>query len=299
MSQAFQNFFAGRAKYPNFKSKHHRQSVQFPQNVTVTSESAIKFPGSLGVVAAKIHRPIEGVLKTVTVSKMPDGKYFASLLVEDGIEKSESSSEGKAIGIDLGLTDFAVTSDGSKFANPRHLKKHECNLKRKQRKLSRKKKGSQNLNKARIRVAKVHAKIARAREDFHHKLSRKIVNENQVIVVEDLAVKNRVKNHNLAKSIKDVGWGQFCTMLRYKAEFEGKVYLEVGRFFPSSHLCSNTLLPLENMDLSMRSFVCPHCQERHDRDINAEINIRRNEGLRISASGGGAAALGRDVRPKA
>jgi len=297
LSQAFQNFFEGRAKYPNFKSKYRRQSVQFPQNVKVISEAAIKFPGLLGTVAAKIHRPVEGQLKTVTVSKRPDGKYFASLWVEDGTEKPDSSSNGKAIGVDLGLTDFAITSDGSKFANPRHLKKHERNLKCKQRKLSRKKKGSQNRNKARIKVAKVHGKIARVREDFHHKLSRKIVNENQVIVVEDLAIKNMVKNHNLAKAISDVGWGQFCTMLKYKAEFEGKVYLEVGRFFPSSHLCSNTLLPLEKMDLSIRSFVCPHCSERHDRDINAAINIR-NEGLRILDSGSGSTALGGNVRPK-
>ena len=297
LSQAFQNFFEGRAKYPKFKSKHRRQSVQFPQNVKVLSDSAIKFPGLLGTVAAKIHRPIEGTLKTVTVSKDADGKYFASLLFDDGLEKPESSSEGKAIGIDLGLTDFAVTSDGAKFANLRHLKKHERNLKRKQCQLSRRKKGSKNRNKARLKVAKVHSKIARVRKDFHHKLSRKIVNENQVIVVEDLAVKNMVKNHNLAKAISDAGWGQFCTMLKYKAEFAGKVYLEVGRFFPSSHLCANTLLPLDKMDLSVRSFVCPHCLERHDRDINAAINIR-NEGLRILASGSGAAALGGAVRPK-
>lgn len=297
LSQAFQNFFEGRAKYPNFKSKHHRQSVQFPQNVKVMSDSAIKFPGLLGTVLAKIHRPVEGSLKTVTVSRNPDGKYFASLLMEDGTNQSKSSSNGNAIGIDLGLTDFAITSDGSKYANPRHLKKHERNLKHKQRKLSRRKKGSKNRQRARLKVAKVHSKIARVRADFHHKLSRKIVNENQVIVVEDLAVKNMVKNHNLAASISDVGWGQFCTMLKYKAEFEGKVYLEIGRFFPSSHLCSNTLLPLEKMDLSVRSFVCPHCQQRHDRDINAAINIR-NEGLRTLASGSGASALGRDVRPK-
>jgi putative transposase len=297
LSQAFQNFFEGRSKYPNFKSKHHRQSIQFPQNVKVMSDSAIKFPGLLGTVAAKVHRPIGGTIKTVTVSRNPDGKYFASLLVDDGIEKPESNSDGKAIGIDLGLTDFAITSDGSKYANPRHLKKHERNLKRKQRKLSRRKKGSKNRNKARLNVAKVHSKLSRVREDFHHKLSRKIVNENQVIVVEDLGVKNMVKNHNLAKAISDVGWGQFCTMLKYKAEVEGKVYLEIGRFFPSSHLCSNSLLPLEKMGLSVRSFVCPHCQERHDRDINAAINIR-NEGLRILASGSGATALGRDVRPK-
>jgi putative transposase len=297
LSQAFQNFFEGRAKYPNFKSKHHRQSVQFPQNVKVVSESAIKFPGSLGTIAAKIHRPIEGKLKTVTVSRNPDGRCYASLLFNDEKPKPEPCSNGNKIGIDLGLTDFAITSDGSKYANPRHLKKHERNLTRKQQKLSRRKKGSNNRNKARFKVAKVHSKIGRVREDFHHKLSRKIVNENQVIVVEDLAVKNMVRNHNLAKAISDVGWGRFCTMLKYKAEVEGKIYLEIGRFFPSSHLCSNTLLPLENMDLTVRSFVCPHCQERHDRDINAAVNIR-NEGLRILASGSGATALGRGVRPK-
>jgi len=297
LSQAFINFFEGRAKYPNFKAKHHRQSVQFPQNVKIVSDSEIKFPGHLGSVAAKIHRPIEGVLKTVTVSRNPDGNHYASLLIEDGIAKPEISSDGKTIGVDLGLTDFAVTSDGSKYANPRHLKKHERNLKRKQSKLSRRTKGSKNRNKARIKVAKVHSKISRVRSDFNHKLSRKIVNENQVIVVEDLAVKNMVKNHSLAKAISDVGWGQFCTMLKYKAEFDGKVYLEVGRFFPSSHLCSNTLLRLAKMDLSVRSFVCPHCLKRHDRDINAAINIK-NEGLRILASGSGASALGRNVRPK-
>ena len=236
LSQAFQNFFERKAKYPHFKSKHHRQSVQFPQNVKVISDAAIQFPGLLGTVAAKVHRPIDGMLKTVTVSKTPEGKYFASLLIEDGTDQPPPCSEGKAIGIDLGLTDFAITSDGSKFANPYPLKKHEYNLKWKQRKLSRKKKGSQNRNKARVKVAKVYAKIARVREDFHHKLSRKIVNENQVIVVEELAVKNLVKNPNLAKAISDVGWGQFCTMLKYKAKFEGKVYLEIGRFFPSSHL---------------------------------------------------------------
>jgi putative transposase len=200
--------------------------------------------------------------------------------------------------IDLGLLDFAVTSDGSKYQNPRHLKKHERNLKRKQRKLSRKKdKTTNKRRKAKLAVAKVHAKIARVREDFRHKLSRKIVNENQVIVVENLAVKNMVKNHNLAKSISDAGWGMFCTMLKYKAEQEGKVYLEVGRFFPSSHLCSETLLSLPKLDLSVREFDCPCCSKRHDRDINAAINIK-NEGLRILALGTSVTALGGNVRPK-
>ena len=298
LSQAFINFFDGCAGYPTFKTRHGRQSLQYPQNVKVLSDAEIKFPGNLGVVKAKVHRDIVGSIKTVTVSRLTDGRYYASLLVDDGIEKPESSAEGKAIGIDLGLTDFAVTSDGSKYQNPRHLKKHEGNLKRKQRKLSRKKdKTTNKRRKAKKALARVHSKISRVREDFLHKLSRKIVNENQVIVVEDLAVKNMVKNHNLAKAISDVGWGTFQTMLKYKAEQEGKVYLEVDRFFPSSHLCSNTLLKVAKMDLSVRLFDCPHCGQRHDRDVNAAINIR-NEGLRILALGTSATALGGSVRPK-
>ena len=298
LSQAFINFFDGRAGYPTFKKRQGRQSMQYPQNVKILGRSEIKFPGNLGVVKAKIHRDCVGTLRTVTVSKMPDGRYYASLLMEDGRENPVTNEDGKAIGIDLGLLDFAVTSDGSKYQNPRHLKKHERNLKRKQRKLSRKKdQTTHRRRKAKLAVAKVHAKIARVREDFRHKLSRKIVNENQVIVVENLAVKNMVKNHNLAKSISDASWGMFCTMLKYKAETEGKVYLEVGRFFPSSHLCSNTLLSLPHMDLSVREFDCAHCGNRHDRDINAAINIK-NEGLRILALGTSVTALGGNVRPK-
>jgi putative transposase len=219
-------------------------------------------------------------------------------LIEDGTEKPKSSREGQAIGIDLGLMDFAVTSDGSKYRNPKHLAKYERNLKRKQRKLSRKKdKTTGKRLKAKRLVARVHSKISRVREDFLHKLSRKIVNENQIVVVENLCVKNMVKNHNLAKSISDAGWGMFCTMLKYKTEAEGKVYVEVGRFFPSTHLCSETLLPLPKMDLSVRMFDCPHCGQKHDRDVNAAINIR-NEGLRLLALGTSAAALGGNVRPK-
>lgn len=295
---AFGNFFDGRTGYPSFKNRHGRQSIQYPQNVKVLSNSEIKFPGKLGLVKAKVHRDLIGKLKTVTVSKMTDGRYYASLLMHDGIEKPESIGDGKAIGIDLGLTDFAVTSDGSKYQNPRHLKKHEKNLKRKQRKLSRKKdKTTNKRRRAKKALARVHSKIARVREDFLHKLSRKIVNENQVIVLEDLAVKNMVKNHNLAKAISDVSWGKFATMLKYKAQMDGKTYLEVGRFFPSSHLCSSTLLRVPKMDLSIRMFDCPHCKERHDRDINAATNIK-NEGLRILALGSSATALGGNVRPK-
>jgi putative transposase len=295
---AFGNFFDGQAGYPTFKKRQGKQSIQFPQNVKVLSDSEIKFPGNLGTVEAKVHRDIIGKVKTVTVSKNPDGRYFASILVDDQIVCPESSSDGNAIGIDLGLTDFAVTSNGSKYQHPRATKKHEKNLARKQKKLARKKdKTTNNRRKAKLAVAKVHSKIKRVREDFLHKLSRKIVDDNQVIVVEALAVRNMVRNHCLAKAISDAGWGMFCTMLKYKAEIVGKVYLEIGRFFASTHLCSNTLKPLPKMDLSVREFACPHCGQRHDRDINAAINIK-NEGLRVLTLGTSVIAPEGYVRPK-
>ncbi len=208
---AFNNFFEKRSKYPRFKSKHGRQSIQYPQNVKVFDDY-LKIP-KIGDVKAILHRPLEGKIKTVTISKNCAEQYFAAILVEDGKEKPEPKTEGKAVGIDLGLNHFAITSDGSKYTNPRFLNKHEKNLKRKQQQLSRQKKGSNNRNKAKRKVAKIHRKITNCREDFLHKLSRRIVNDNQVIVCENLAVKNMMQNHKLAKAIHQVGWGMFMTML--------------------------------------------------------------------------------------
>lgn len=292
LSTAYKIFFEKRAKYPRFKSKHRKQSISYPQNVKF-EEDCLKLP-KIGLVYGVRHREFEGNIKTVTVSKNLDGKYYASVLVDDGKEYSQPSAEGKAIGIDLGLTHFAITSDGSKYDNPRHIKKHEHSLKRKQKKLSRKQKGSNNRNKARKKVAKVHSKISRCREDFLHKLSRQIVNENQVIVLENLAVKNMVKNHNLASSISDCGWGMFGTMLNYKAEREGKTYLKIDRFFPSSKTCHVCLNQVGSLPLEIRTWTCEHCQITHDRDINAAINIR-DEGLRILSLGTSDTALGREV----
>jgi putative transposase len=289
---AFNNFFEGRAKYPNFKSKHGKQSIQYPQNVKVAG-SYLTIP-KIGDVSATIHRAIEGKVKTVTISKNCSSQYFAAILFNDGKDKPLSSSDGKAIGIDLGLTHFAVTSDGSKFDNPRVLKKHEGNLKLKQQQLSRKQKGSNNRNKARKKVATVHRKITNCREDFLHKLSRRIVNENQVIVTENLNVKGMMQNHCLAKAIHQVGWGMFCTILKYKAEAEGKVYQEVGRFFPSSKTCHVCLNQVGSLPLDVRHWTCEHCKTKHDRDINAAINLR-DEGLRILTSGTGDKACCPDV----
>jgi putative transposase len=304
---AYKNFFDGRAKYPRFKAKKNRQSIQYPQSVEVAGD-CLKFPGRVGVVKAKLHRPIEGTIKTVTVSMTPSGKYFASVLTEAEGDNPPVSTDGKVAGIDLGLKDFAIVNDGvktSKFANPKHLAKHERNLKRKQRKLDRKEKGSKSRDKARKLVARVHERVSNVRQDYLHKLSRKLVDENQVIVVESLNTKGMVRNHKLAKAISDVGWGMFVNFLSYKLEFEGKVLVEIDRWFPSSKLCSNCHYQVDDMPLEVRSWTCPSCGTHHDRDGNASANIRA-EGIRmlrqaqqhLSVSGTGTAADRGDVRPK-
>ncbi|NEP11058.1 MAG: IS200/IS605 family element transposase accessory protein TnpB [Symploca sp. SIO2C1] len=289
---AFNNFFEKRAKYPRFKSKHGKQSIQYPQNVKVAPHH-LTIP-KIGNVCATIHRTIEGKLKTVTISKNCSNQYYAAILLDDGKQQPQPSKDGKAVGIDLGLNHFAVTSDGSKFDNPRLLNKHQHNLKIKQQQLSRKHKGSSNRNKARKKVARVHLKINNSRTDFLHKLSRRIVNENQVIVVENLNIKGMMQNHCLAKSIHQVGWGMFCTMLKYKAEAEGKIYQEVDRFFPSSKTCHVCLNQVGSLSLAVRNWTCTHCQTKHDRDVNAALNLR-NEGLRILTSGTGDKACCPDV----
>lgn len=294
LSSAFLNFFEGRAKYPNFKKKQNRQSIRFPQGFKFKDNTLI-IP-KIGEVYCKVSRQPEGTLKSVTVSVNPSGEYFAACLYDDGKDLPEKSSKGKAIGIDVGLTHYAITSDGTKHGNPKYYRKYEKKLARRQKQLSRKLKGSNNRNKARVKVAKVHAKIVRCREDFLHKLSRKLVDANQVIVVENLAVRNMVKSHKLAKSISDAGWGQFCTMLKYKSEWEGKTYIEVDRFYPSSKTCNNCLNRVNSLSLDIRNWQCAKCGESHDRDINAAKNIR-DEGLRILAVGHTATASGGRVRP--
>jgi putative transposase len=294
LSRAFVNFFEKRSLYPRFKSRHGKQSLIYPQNVKL-GQDKIYFP-KLDWINAVIHRPVEGAIRTVTITKNCAEQYYASVMFEDGQEKPLPSIKGKAIGLDLGLTHFCITSDLQKFDNPRWLKKHERNLKTKQQQLSRKQKGSKNRNKSRLKVAKIHNKITNCREDFHHKLSRRIVNENQVIVMENLAVKNMVKNHCLAKAISQVGWGQFCTMLKYKAELEGKIYLEVDRFFPSSKTCNVCLNQVGSLPLDVRSWTCSNCNTTHDRDINAAISLR-DEGLRLLTCGTRDKAYCPDVRP--
>jgi len=296
---AYKNFFQGRAKYPRFKSKKGTQSIQYPQSVKVVNNS-LKFPGRVGTVKAKLHRAIEGTIKTVTVIVNPSGKYYASILTELEGDYPTPSSEGKIAGIDLGLKEFAIVNDGiktSKYANARHLAKHENNLKRKQRQLSRKQKGSKSRDKARILVARVHERVSNVRQDFLHKLSRKLVDDNQVIVVESLHVKGMVRNHKLSKAISDVGWRMFVNFLGYKLDRVGKILVEIDRWFPSSKLCSNCHYQIGELPLEVRAWNCHNCGTHHDRDGNAAINIRA-EGIRmLSVLGTKTAADGGDVSP--
>ena len=299
LTKAFKNFFEKRAKYPRFKSYYGRQSAQYPQNCQVV-EKGVKVP-QVGVIKASIHRLFDGQLKTVTITKTPTGKYYASLLFDTEQEVPEAVVTGKVVGIDLGIKDFCITHDGektSKYANPKHIKKHERNLARKQRQLARKKKGSKSREKARKLVAIVHERISNARQDFLHKLSRKIVNDNQVVVVENLNVKGMVRNHNLAKAISDVGWGMFVNFLDYKLHQKRGLLVEIDRFFPSSKTCSNCLYQMSEMPLEVREWTCPSCGTHHDRDENASKNIRA-EGIRqLSVLGTRTAAEGGEVRPK-
>lgn len=292
LAAGFQNFFERRARYPRFKSKHGAQSIQYPQRVKLNGRR-IYLP-KVGWVRCVVHREIVGAIKTVTVSKTACGHFYASLLTEDGMPMPPVVTEGHTLGIDVGLLDFAVTSDGYKFANPRHLKRAERNLKRKQRKLSRKRKGSNSRAKARRLVARVHERVANARRDHLHKLSRRLVNDSQVIAVEDLHVKGMMRNPNLAKAIGDAGWGMFSRFLEYKARRDGKGFIKVNRFFPSSKACSECGAIHDNMGLDVRHWTCRHCGAQHDRDVNAARNIR-DEALRMLAVGATAAAGGGNV----
>jgi len=298
LNKAYTNFFAGRAKHPRFKSRKGKQSIQYPQNVTLKGDCLLV--PKIGEIKAVFHRKITGIIKTVTISKTPSDKYFASILCET--EDFENSSTGdKTIGVDLGLKDFAIVHDGeevTKYSNPKHLKGHEKNLARKQQKFARKVKGSKTREKFRKLVAKVHERVSNTRQDFLHKLSRKLVDKSQVIVVEDLHVKGMIRNRKLSIAISDVGWGMFVNFLAYKLERKEGKLVEIDRFFPSSKKCSCCGHVVDKLPLDIREWDCPSCRVHHDRDSNASLNIR-TEGIRMLDMGGGnpAPASGACVRP--
>lgn len=283
MDSAYQKFFKEHAGYPKFKSKHDNKksySTNFTTgNIEVSFEDdKIKLP-KLKWVKAKIHREFVGKIKSATISQVPSGKYFVSVLVET--EHIPMKSTGTMVGIDLGIKNLLITSDGEKFDNIRTTQKYEKKLAKEQRKLSHKVKSGKNWNKQRVKVARIYEKIHNTRIDNLHKISHKLINENQVIVSEDLSVSNMVKNHNLAKSILDCGWYELTRQLIYKSDWNNRQYIKIGRFAKSSQPCNICgYINVETKDLSVRQWTCPQCGTVHDRDINAAINIL-NEGLKI------------------
>lgn len=288
LDTAFKNFFNKKLKagYPQFKNKRSKQSASFPQNVNVEN-SRIRFP-KIGWVKAKIHCEIIGTIKTVTVSKRPTGKYYASILIDEGICNPEPPTRMTAeevCGIDLGLTHLAITDKGARTPNPRHLRNAEKNLRKCHKNLSRKKEGSKNRTKARIRLAKAYEKLMNARRDFQHKLSRKWVDESQAICTETLKVKNMLKNRRLAKHISDVSWHSLLRKVEYKSNWAGKHFVQIDTFFASSKTCSACNNKVDVLPLDVRYWVCPMCLTEHDRDINAAKNIRQ-EGIRLLQAAG-------------
>ena len=275
LDKAYKNFFRDKSVgFPKFKKKSNTNSYTTNnQNGTVyINDNHIKIPKLKSMIKMEQHREFNGLIKSCTVSKVPSGKYFISILVET--ENIQLPKIDKKVGVDLGIKDFAVTSDEEVFSNPKHLKKSEKRLTKLQKDLSRKQKGSNNRKKARIKVAKIHEKIANQRKDFLHKVSTQLINENQVIVIEDLKVKNMIKNHKLAKSITDVSWSEFRIMLEYKAKWYGREIIIAPSNYASSQLCSNCgNKSSQTKDLSCRTYICTVCGMIMDRDINASKNL--------------------------
>ena len=269
LDRAYQNFFDRRADYPNFHRKHDKQSIRYPQRFKLNGKR-IYLP-KVGWVKGIFHREIEGKMKNCTVSKNKSGRYFVSIQCE--MEIADSCPKDEAIGVDLGLTTFAALSDGRKEIKPKHLYKSERRLQIRQRRLSRKVKGSNGRSKARLPLAKLHERVANQRKDFQHKLSRKLVDGYGSISFESLNVAGMVKNCHLAKSISDAAWSQFVNFCEYKAKWANGQVLRVDRFFPSSKLCSGCGHKNKSLALNIRQWVCLNCSVIHDRDTNAAINI--------------------------
>ena len=279
LDTAYIKFFKEKTGFPKFKSKRtHRYSYRIPQNVKIDFEEHKVFLPKIKWVNIRVDRKFEGLIKSVTVKQLPSGKYFVSILVEDSkdYQTKKQIEHANAVGIDLGIKDFAILSDGTKIENPKFLRIKEQRLKVLQKRLSRKQKGSNNRNKQRIKVAKLHEKITNERKDFLQKLTTKLVKESQfdTFCLENLNVSGMMRNHKLAKSIAEVSWYQFIEMLKYKCEWYGKNLVQIGQFEPSTKTCSHCGYKNTELTLKDREWICPVCNTYHDRDINAAINIK-------------------------
>ena len=283
LDKAFANFFQKRAKFPAFKSKHGKQSSYHPNGRVLTD--AIQLP-KLKPVRANIHREIVGKISSITITRSATGKYYASILADDGQEAAAKPAYITAVtGYDLGLSHYLIGNDGSKVANPHHLVNAYRRLRRDSKALSRKKLGSANRRKARIRFAAQHERVANARADFQHKLSRRIIDENQAVIVETLKSANMMKNRRLARHIGDAAWSGFVAKLAYKAESAGVHLVRLDQWFASSKTCHCCGHSMPEMPLKVREWTCPGCNAAHDRDINAAVNIQHKGITELMAAG--------------
>jgi putative transposase len=285
LDRAYKNFFEGRAKYPTFKKRRNTQSATYASNAFIWEDGQLTLAKMNEPLTITFHRDLPQGCKpsSVTISKDCADRYFVSMLVEEEIKPLPLTSS--QVGLDLGLKSMVIFSTGETVGNPKFYARDENRLAKAQRRHAKKKKGGNNREKARRKVARVHARIQDRRRDYQHKLSTRIVHENQVICVESLAVKNMVKNHSLAKAVSDVGWGEFVRQLEYKSQWYGRTLIKIDRWYPSSKTCHDCKHVGEDLPLDVREWVCPKCGISHDRDINAAKNILA-EGLSVSACGG-------------
>ncbi|MEG3130917.1 transposase [Pantoea cypripedii] len=279
---AFSNFFAGRARYPAFKRKHHKQAAEFTASAFKYRDGRLYIAKSKTALDVRWSRKLPSAPSTVTLSRDSAGRYFVSCLCE--FEPESLPVSPKTVGIDVGLKDLFVTDTGFRHGNPRHTAKYAARLALLQRRLSKKGRGSKNRAKARLKVARLHAKIADCRLDDLHKATRRLINENQVVCVESLKVKNMLRNPKLSKAISDASWGEFTRQLAYKADWAGRSLVAIDTYFPSSKRCSCCGFTLKKMPLDVRKWHCPECGADHDRDINAARNIKA-AGLAVLAHG--------------
>lgn len=295
LENAYQAFFAKRSKFPKFKSKKiNYDSFHVPQSVKISKNNKVQIPKFREGIQFIKHREIKGEICSATVSRTPTGKYYISILTEQEPTKHLEKT-GKNIGIDLGIKDFAITSEGQRYTNPKFLYKFQRKLKQAQQHLSRKQKGSKSRDRARIKVARIHEKITNSRNDMQHKVSTSLIKKYDMIALEDLNVEGMVKNHCLAKAISDASWSGFVTKLEYKAKWYGKKVIKIDRFFPSSKTCSDCGYINQNLTLDVRNWVCV-CGSKHDRDVNASKNIIKRA-LVIQSFGTDDYRNGAKVRP--